>query len=143
MPAKARRGRKKKLKGEPTGTSAFRVLLDEEFDDGGHDCDLADPEEEHPFDDFGFECRHFRAEFGDGSFDFGAESGFHGLHLGTKLGAKVQLVGLGHPVFGEGFFLILEGGLETLGDGAGFGRLDAGGFEDREDFDGAHAHEVR
>jgi hypothetical protein len=35
----------------------------EEFEDGCSDCDLADPEEEHPFDDFGFECGHLDSEF--------------------------------------------------------------------------------
>ena len=107
----------------PTGASAFRALRDEEFDEGGGGGGLADPEEEHPFDDFRFELGHFGAE---------ARSG------GLNLGAKFFAVLIGHEPLREVSLLLAKGDFEALRDGAGLGGLDAGGFEDGEDFDRAH-----
>jgi hypothetical protein len=53
------------------------ALVAEEFEDGCSGCDLADPEEEHPFDDFGFECGHLDSEFR--AILFGHESHFEML----------------------------------------------------------------
>jgi hypothetical protein len=105
------------------GGGALFKLRDEEFDEGGGGGGLADPEEEHPFDDFGFELGHFGAEFGNGGFD---------------LSSKFFAVLIGHEPLREVSLLLAKGDFEALRDGAGLGWLDAGGFEDGEDFDRAH-----
>ena len=95
----------------------------EELDDRRRGSHLPDPEEEHPLDDFGFKVSHLGAEFGDGGFD---------------LGADFRTILVGHEAFGKVIFLFTECHFQALCDGTGLRRLDAGGFEDRKDFDRAH-----
>jgi hypothetical protein len=108
----------------PRGVTIWqeRALL-EELDDRRCGSHLADPEEEHPLDDFGFKISHFGAEFGDGGFD---------------LGADFRTILVGHEAFGKVILLFTERDFQALCNGTGLGWLDAGGFEDRKDFDRAH-----
>ena len=88
-----------------------RALL-EELDDRHRGSHLADPEEEHPFDDLCFRFSDLHTEFGT--------------------------VFLGHERFCEIRLVLPKSHFNALCDSAGLGRLDAGGFEDRKDFDRAH-----
>jgi hypothetical protein len=93
-----------------------KTSREEQFHNGCRGHSLPDPKKEHPFDNFGFESVHFRADF--------------------RL--EFYSILFGHEPLGEVILLIAERNLQALGDRPRLGRFDARSLQNSEYLCRAH-----